>query len=131
LIVVGTPVLSMLTRIDYVDYPSIAFPSDRLSVGDLKRLHPALFDPKGPPPPDFDDAALRRQLLGAGAGPSRPPEPDGVTPRFVKNCTLRAEVVPPISLQGKEKRPADVLAENSDFWPFGAATPPTAVLQSA
>src|SRR5438552_113411 len=31
----------------------------------------------------------------------------GVTPRFVKNCTLTTDVVPLISLQRKEKRLAD------------------------
>src|SRR5262245_10232389 len=50
--------------------------------------------------------------------------------RRTKNCTLRAEVVSPISWQEKEKRPEEVRAGNHDCWPSRAASPPTALLQS-
>jgi len=34
-------------RLDFVDYTSIAFPSDNLTVGKLRKLHPDLFDVEG------------------------------------------------------------------------------------
>jgi hypothetical protein len=34
-------------KLDYVDYTSIAFPSDNLTVGKLRKLYPDLFDVEG------------------------------------------------------------------------------------
>jgi hypothetical protein len=41
-------------EIDYVDYPSIQFPSDRVTLAALHRHYPAEFDEKGPPPLPVD-----------------------------------------------------------------------------
>jgi hypothetical protein len=45
-------------EIPYVDYTSIHFPSDKLSIGDLRRMRPELFAPEGPPAGDFGNDPL-------------------------------------------------------------------------
>jgi hypothetical protein len=55
-------------EVPYVDYTSIRFPSDRLTLGRLRQLYPDLFDPQGPPqlPDDELTAAMKRDLHSRG-----------------------------------------------------------------
>jgi hypothetical protein len=42
-------------EIPYVDYTSIHFPTDRITIGDLRRMYPDLFAAQEPPIPPKDD----------------------------------------------------------------------------
>lgn len=35
------------SSLDYIDYPSIRFPSDSITVADIRRVHPDRFDIEG------------------------------------------------------------------------------------
>jgi hypothetical protein len=61
-------------EIDYVEYTSIHFPSDRLAVAELRHLYPAEFDEKGPPSLPIDP--LFEQIAAQHGMTLPPPEPD-------------------------------------------------------
>ncbi len=63
-----------MPEIDYVDYTSIQFPSDRLRIADLRQLYPAEFDEKGPPPVPPDP--LNQSVCAKHGQPLPPPKQD-------------------------------------------------------
>jgi hypothetical protein len=75
--------MALEPEIPYVDFASIDFPSDRLTVGTIKCMYPELFDPKGPP-------AL---------------PPDELWSAYIESCQERGIPVPP------RKKPVDTFLE--------------------
>ncbi len=57
-------------EIDFVDYTSIDFPSDKLSVRDLRRAHPDQFDVEGEPR-FFQPDGLAEEVVGGMIGHER------------------------------------------------------------